>query len=95
MVGVNKYQMGDEPPIDILRIDPELEERQAACVRAFKAARDEACAHARLDAVRSACRDGANLMPPLIAAVKDGVTLGEICDVYREEFGIYRDPAWL
>src|SRR5438445_2737310 len=66
MVGVNKYQMGDEPPIDILRIDPELEERQAACVRAFKAARDEACAHARLDAVRSACRDGANLMPPRI-----------------------------
>ena len=31
----------------------------------------------------------------LIAAVKDGVTLGEVCDVYREEFGIYRDPAWV
>ena len=45
--------------------------------------------------VRQACRDGSNLMPHLIAAVKDGVTLGEVCDVYREEFGVYRDPAWL
>ena len=34
-------------------------------------------------------------MPPLIAAVKDGVTLGEVCDVYRDEFGVYRDPAWI
>jgi len=95
MVGVNKYQMGDEPPIDILRIDPKTEERQAARVRVFKATRDQARARERLDAVRSACRDGENLMLPLIAAVKDGVTLGEICDVYREEFGVYRDPAWL
>ena len=50
---------------------------------------------ARLADVRAACRDGGNLMPLLIAAVKDGVTLGEVCDVYRDEFGVYRDPAWL
>jgi methylmalonyl-CoA mutase N-terminal domain/subunit len=95
MVGVNKYQAGDEPPMDLLRIAPELEERQAARVRAFKHARDQKRAAERLAAVRAACRDGANLMPPLIAAVKDGVTLGEICDVYRDEFGVYHDPAWL
>ena len=45
--------------------------------------------------MRAACKDGSNLMPVLIAAVKDGVTLGEVCDVYREEFGVYRDPAWV
>ncbi len=95
MVGVNKYQVGDEPRIEILRIAPDLEERQAARVRAFKQARNQAKAHERLAAVRSACRDGENLMPLLIDAVKDGVTLGEVCDVYREEFGVYRDPAWL
>ncbi len=95
MVGVNKYQLGDEPPIELLRIDPEIEERQAARVRAFKQSRDQGRARERLAAVRAACRDGSNVMPVLIAAVKDGVTLGEVCDVYREEFGVYRDPAWL
>jgi methylmalonyl-CoA mutase, N-terminal domain len=95
MVGVNRYQMDDEPPIEILRIDPGIEERQTTRVRAFKQARDHARVQERLAVVRRACRDGANLMPVLVAAVRDGVTLGEICDVYRDEFGVYRDPAWL
>jgi methylmalonyl-CoA mutase, N-terminal domain len=95
MVGVNKFQHDDEADIDILRIDPGIEERQAARVRVFKQARDAARVDAGLAAVRAACRGGTNLMPPLIAAVKDGVTLGEVCDVYREEFGVYRDPAWV
>jgi methylmalonyl-CoA mutase, N-terminal domain len=95
MVGVNKYQAGEQPPMDLLHIDPTLEERQASRVRAFKEARDQDRVREHLATVRAACRDGANLMPPLIAAVKDGVTLGEVCDVYRDEFGIYRDPAWI
>jgi methylmalonyl-CoA mutase N-terminal domain/subunit len=95
MVGVNKYQLDDEPPMELLRIDPALEGRQAARVTAFKQARDQARVRERLAAVRAACRDSSNLMPHLIAAVKDGVTLGEVCDVYRDEFGVYRDPAWL
>ncbi len=95
MVGVNRYQTDDKPAIDILRIHHEVEGTQVARVRAFKAARDQQRATARLADVRAACRDGRNLMPPLVAAVKDGVTLGEICDVYRDEFGVYRDPAWL
>ena len=95
VVGVNKYKLDAGPPLDILRIDPAIEERQVARVRAFKQTRNQARAHERLAAVRRACSDGENLMPPLIAAVKEGVTLGEICDVYREEFGVYHDPAWL
>ena len=95
MVGVNKYPLESEPPLEILRIDPGVEERQTARVRAFKQARNQGKVRERLASVRAACRDGANLMPPLIAAVQDGVTLGEVCDVYREEFGVYRDPAWL
>jgi methylmalonyl-CoA mutase N-terminal domain/subunit len=95
MVGVNKYQSEGESPIEILRIDPTLEERQAARVRAYKAARDQPAARARLEAVRAGCRDGTNLMPLLMDAVRDGVTLGEVCDVFRDEFGVYRDPAWL
>ena len=95
MVGVNRYQTDDTPSIDLLRIHADVEEKQVARVRAFKAARDQARVAARLADVCQACRDGANLMPVLITAVKDGVTLGEVCDVYRDEFGVYRDPAWL
>jgi methylmalonyl-CoA mutase N-terminal domain/subunit len=95
MVGVNRYQTDDTPSLDLLRIHADVEEKQVARVRAFKAARDQARVAARLADVCQACRDGANLMPVLITAVKDGVTLGEVCDVYRDEFGVYRDPAWL
>jgi methylmalonyl-CoA mutase N-terminal domain/subunit len=95
MVGVNRYQVDEKPDVEILRIHNEVEEKQVERVKAFKAARDHARVTARLADVRAACRDGRNLMPLLIAAVKDGVTLGEVCDVYRDEFGVYRDPAWI
>ena len=45
--------------------------------------------------VREAATSGENLMPPLVAAVKAMCTVGEISDVYRDVFGVYRDPAWL
>jgi methylmalonyl-CoA mutase N-terminal domain/subunit len=48
-----------------------------------------------LKRVRSAAEGGGNLMPPLIDAVKAHCTVGEVSDVYREAFGVYRDPAWL
>jgi methylmalonyl-CoA mutase N-terminal domain/subunit len=95
MVGVNKHETGEEAPMELLSIDPTIEERQVARVRAFKQARDQDRVRERLGAVRAACKDGSNLMPVLVAAVKDGVTLGEVCDVYREEFGVYHDPAWV
>ena len=43
--------------------------------------------------VRSAAVEDRNLMPPIIEAVRDGVTVGEVSDVYRAVFGIYQDPA--
>jgi methylmalonyl-CoA mutase N-terminal domain/subunit len=95
MVGVNRYQVDEKPSMDLLRIHHDVENKQVTRVKAFKAARDQQRAAGRLADVRAACRDGRNLMPFLIEAVKDGVTLGEICDVYRDEFGVYRDPAWL
>jgi methylmalonyl-CoA mutase N-terminal domain/subunit len=101
IVGVNKYIDGDEPAIPTLKIDPEVERAQKARVTALKQHRDQARAQAALEAVREACRnapqaDGThNLMPPIIAAVKADVTLGEICDVFREIFGVYRDPVFV
>jgi methylmalonyl-CoA mutase N-terminal domain/subunit len=95
MVGVNKYQMDHEPPIEILRINPDVERQQAQRVRERKRARDAASARAALHAVTQAASSGTNLMPPIIAAVKQGCTVGEISDVFRTVFGVYRDPAWI
>jgi methylmalonyl-CoA mutase, N-terminal domain len=95
IVGVNKYAIPEERPIDILKIDHDVEERQVEKVRRVKRERDSAKARDLLGRVHAAARNGNNLMPHLIEAVKNHVTLGEISDVYREVFGVYRDPAWL
>jgi len=95
MVGVNKYQLSEEPPIEILRISPDVERKQAQRVRERKQARDAAAVRTMLAEVRRAAREGTNIMPPIIAAVQQECTVGEISDVFREEFGVYRDPAWV
>jgi methylmalonyl-CoA mutase N-terminal domain/subunit len=95
IVGVNKYAVPEERPMEILKIHPEVEQRQIERVRKVKRERDQALARERLGGVHAAARNGDNLMPHLIEAVKAYCTLGEISDVYREVFGVYRDPAWL
>jgi len=95
MVGVNKYQMEEAPPLEILRIGPEVERRQAQRVHERKRARDAAKVRAALAAVKRAAAEGTNLMPPIIAAVQQECTVGEISDVYRDVFGVYRDPAFI
>jgi methylmalonyl-CoA mutase N-terminal domain/subunit len=95
VVGVNRYQMPEEHPPELLRVPLELEQRQAERVRRVKRDRDAVSARAALARVREAATSGENLMPPVVAAVKAMVTLGEIADVYRDVFGQYRDPAWL
>ena len=95
IVGVNKYVDEEEAPIPTLKIDPEVERQQRANIVALKANRDQDRARAATDLVREACRGTDNLMPPIIAAVKADVTLGEICDVFREVFGVYRDPVFV
>ena len=95
MVGVNKYQQEHEPPMELLRISPDVERKQVQRVRARKAARNSAAVRAALAAVKGAASERTNLMPPIIDAVKHEVTVGEISDVFRAVFGVYRDPAWI
>jgi len=92
VVGVNKYVMAEEKPVEYLRIDPAIEPEQIARVKRVKGARDAARVARRLGQLAEACRDGRNLMPVLVDAVKDYVSLGEISDVYRRVFGQYREP---
>jgi len=95
MVGVNKYHSAPEPPLELLRIGNEVERKQVQRVRERKQGRDGAAVRTALAAVRAAAKTGANLMPPIIEAVHRECTVGEISDVFRSEFGVYRDPAWL
>jgi methylmalonyl-CoA mutase N-terminal domain/subunit len=97
IVGVNRYQQAEDgDPIPTLKIDIATEKDQADRIRAVRASRDAAAAERSLAAVRAAARDpDANLMPPIVDAVKNHVTLGEICDIFRDEFGVHTDPAYL
>jgi methylmalonyl-CoA mutase, N-terminal domain len=92
IVGVNKYVMAEEKPINYLRIDESVELEQIDTVRRVKANRDAARVERRLKQLADTCRNGGNVMPVLIDAVKDYVSLGEISDVYRQVFGLYREP---
>jgi methylmalonyl-CoA mutase N-terminal domain/subunit len=95
MVGVNKYATaGDKDAnIPLLRIDEEVQKKQVGNLRAVKASRDAAAVKASLDGVRAAAKEKKNLMPPIIEAAKAYCTQQEICDVLREVFGTYTDPA--
>ena len=95
MVGVNKYQQEHEPPMELLRISQDVERKQVQRVRERKQARNSAAVRSALAVVKRAASEGTNLMPPIIDAVKHEVTVGEISDVFRAVFGVYRDPAWI
>ncbi len=92
VVGVNKYAMPEERPINYLRIDERVELEQVERVKRVKAARDPKKVATRLKQLAETCRHGGNVMPVLIDAVKDSVSLGELSDVYRQVFGLYREP---
>jgi methylmalonyl-CoA mutase N-terminal domain/subunit len=94
IVGVNKY-MTDHAPITIWRMSPEIEERQLKRLREVKQMRNSTKVRECLDQIRKASQDKGNLMPPIINAVREYVTLQEICDVWRDIFGRYTDPGYL
>ena len=91
IVGVNRYQTDEPAAIALMSIDPAGEARQAANVQSVRASRDAAAWRAAVDAIEAAARSGANLMPPVLAAVEARATLGEIADAMRRVFGEHRD----
>lgn len=93
VVGVNKYVMEENIPIETLKISPDLEEKQIAATREVKKNRDNDKVTDCLEKIRVACKDNENVMPHILDAVKEYVSLQEICDMFREVFGVYRDPG--
>jgi methylmalonyl-CoA mutase, N-terminal domain len=92
VVGVNRYTVDDEQPLDILRIDPALEQKQIERVQAVRARRDSAAAEAALAKLKEdAAVEGRNLMEPMMDASRAYVTMGEMCDALRDVWGTWRE----
>ena len=94
IVGVNDFTVEEDHHDELLKVDLALEERQKERVAGVRAERNQAAAQAACDRVGQVARDGGNLMPAIIDAVRAYVTLGEISDALRNEFGEYRPPTF-
>jgi methylmalonyl-CoA mutase N-terminal domain/subunit len=92
VVGVNRYGLEDEQQIPILKVDPALEGEQIARVQALRARRDTPAVEAALARLKEdAARDDRNLMHPIFDAARAYVTMGEMCDAFREVWGTWRE----
>jgi methylmalonyl-CoA mutase N-terminal domain/subunit len=92
IVGVNRYELEEELPLELLRIDPALEQKQIERVQALRARRDSRAVEAALAALKDgASREDVNLMPPILEASRAYVTMGEMCDALRSVWGVWRE----
>ena len=90
VVGVNKYQMVEKPTIELLRVDSAVEQRQLEKLRKLKQDRDNSKVNQNLEELKRIAGSDENLMPVILEAVSNYTTLGELCDVLREVFGVYK-----
>ena len=95
VVGVNDYLTEEHVTIPLLEIDREGERRQRERLARVRRERDNELVSQRLGALREVAQGTENLMPPILDAVRAYATLGEICGVFREVFGEYREPVFL
>jgi methylmalonyl-CoA mutase N-terminal domain/subunit len=93
IVGVNEYVMDEPIEIPILEMDPQGEQKQIDSLDELRRSRDNREAARTLQALEAACRNGQNVMPPLLDAVNAYCTLQEMADVMREVFGVYQEDA--
>jgi methylmalonyl-CoA mutase N-terminal domain/subunit len=92
VVGVNRYEEADEVPIEILRIDPELERKQIGRLQATRARRDGAAVERTLGALKEAAAvPDRNLMDPIIECARADASEGEMIAALQEVFGRYTE----
>ncbi|MCY3555023.1 MAG: methylmalonyl-CoA mutase family protein [Gemmatimonadetes bacterium] len=93
ITGVNDFVTPDDPDLETLRIDPRIEREQRNRLDAVRQRRDGPAARRALDDLGTALRNGENVMPTMLAAVKAYATLGEIVGVMQEVHGLYEEPV--
>jgi methylmalonyl-CoA mutase N-terminal domain/subunit len=92
VVGVNRFQLEDEPELEILKIDPALETQQIERVQALRGRRDSAAVEQALARLKEdAAHENRNLMGPIMDASRAYVTMGEMCDAFRDVWGVWRE----
>jgi methylmalonyl-CoA mutase, N-terminal domain len=94
IVGVNKYVTDTIDDVDILKVDPEAEQRQLDRLAKFKAARDQAVVDSGLEALRETAGGEGNLLHPIKEALRGGASIGEVSNAMREVFGEYKGGAF-
>jgi methylmalonyl-CoA mutase N-terminal domain/subunit len=94
IVGVNKFVTDQVDDVDILKVDPESEQRQLARLKAFKERRDQAAVEAKLESLRDVARGEGNLLHPIRAALATDASIGEVCGAMRDVFGEYKGGAF-
>ncbi len=94
VVGVNQYEMREENSMPILKIDDSVEKNQIKRTREVRRKRNSRKVKSCIKNLQEAGSTSENLMPVILDAVREYVTLGEICDVLREVLGEYKDPAY-
>jgi methylmalonyl-CoA mutase N-terminal domain/subunit len=90
VVGVNRFQVEEEPPKDLLRVDPAVRLSQIERLKRLRSERDDGTVNDIVSELRKAAEGNDNLMPVILDAVKAYATLGEICDALRDVFGEYQ-----
>jgi len=94
IVGVNKFVTDEVDDVEILKVDPESEQRQLERLRRFKETRDAATTESRLADLREAAAGDGNLLYPIKDALRDGASIGEVCGAMRDVFGEYQGGAF-
>jgi methylmalonyl-CoA mutase N-terminal domain/subunit len=96
VVGVNKYTIKEQPPLNTLKVDVASQERQIHRLNELRAHRDSSQVKRTLEKLRQTLEDNnANCIGPILEAVKQYATLGEIVDVGRQVFGDWKEPGIL
>jgi methylmalonyl-CoA mutase, N-terminal domain len=95
VVGLNKFQVKEEKPTNLLRVDPLVRVDQIERLRKVRSERDDEKVKKGLAALKQGAEGTDNLMPLILEAVKTYATLGEICDVLRGVFGEYQQVSTL
>jgi methylmalonyl-CoA mutase N-terminal domain/subunit len=91
VVGVNRFESEPSTPIETLRIEPEVEQRQVEELESLRRRRNNSLVKKALDEVRRVAGSGENLMPAMIAGVQALATVGEMADALRDVFGEHRE----
>ncbi len=91
VVGVNRYNSGEKPQIELLKIDPGVEKKQVDRLKKVKEKRDNSAVKAGLQELTKRAAGSDNLIPHILNAVKVYATEGEIIQALKEVFGEYRE----